>query len=269
MPTMPVWTDHDYQSVNRPINVPQATAAGQPVVFEQLEAIRKGIAWKDSCRVGAFVNINTASPGATINGVTMAAGDRVLLTAQTTASQNGIYIWSAAASALTRADDSDTALALEGAVVGLEEGTSNANTTWRQTAVNFVLGTGSIAWETFNPAAPAATEATPGIIEVGTLAEVDAGTLDNVAVTPLKLKTTLLNAVTKEFVIGDGTATSFTCTHNFNTFKVGVEVVETTGSRRSGAPEIRRTSVNVVTVLMNPPPATGSIAVYVTRWALV
>jgi hypothetical protein len=269
MPTMPVWTDHDYQSVNRPINVPQATAAGHPVTFEQLESIRKGLAWKDACRVGAFVNINTASPGTTINGVTMAAGDRVLLTAQTTANQNGIYIWSASASALTRADDSDTALALEGAVVSLEEGTANAGTTWRQTAVNFVLGTGPIAWETFNPAAPAATETTAGLLEVATLAEADAGTSDSTAITPLKLKTTLLNAVTKEFVIGDGTATSFTCTHNLNTFKVGVEVVETAGSRRSVTAEIRRTSVNVVTVLMTPAPATGAIAVYVTRWALV
>jgi hypothetical protein len=269
MPTMPVWSDQDYQLVNRPINLPQATAAGHPVVFEQLESIRKGLAWKDSCRVGAFVNINTASPGATINGVTMAAGDRVLLTAQTTGSQNVIYVWSAAASPLTIADDSDTALALEGAVVTLEEGTSNAGTTWRQSAVNFVFGVGAVAWVPFNPTAPAATETTPGLMEVATLAEVDAGALDNVAVTPLKLRTTLLNAVTKEFVIGDGTATSFTCTHNLNTFKVGVQLVEATGNRRNVDAEIRRTSVNVVTVLMTPAPATASIAVYVTRLAIV
>ena len=135
--------------------------------------------------------------------------------------------------------------------------------------VNFVLGTGAIAWETFNPAAPAATETTAGLIEIATQAEVDAGTSDATAITPLKFKTSTLNAVTKEFVIGDGTATSFTCTHNFNTFKVGVQLVETTGSRRSVDAEIRRTSVNVVTVLMTPAPATGAFAVYVTRMAIV
>ena len=63
--------------------------------------------WKESCRVAVETNVNLAAPGVTLDGVTMNNGDRVLLTGQTTGSQNGIYVFNGAASAMTRATDAD------------------------------------------------------------------------------------------------------------------------------------------------------------------
>jgi hypothetical protein len=264
-----VGADHDYQGVNRPTNLPAAAANGQPVIFEQLDALRKGLAWKDSCRTVALVNISLTAPGAAINGITMASGDRLLLTAQTTPDDNGIYIWSGAAAALVRSPDADTAVSLESAVVTIEEGTLNAGQTYRQSAVNFVLGTGAVNWAPFNATVPPASETVAGVLEVATQAETDTGTDDSRAITPLKLKTSTLTAGTKKFLIGDGTATAITCTHNHNTFDVGVEIVEATGNRRNVTAEVRRLTVNAVQILIVPAPAVGAIAVYITRFAQV
>ena len=54
----------------------------------------------------------------------MAADDRVLLTAQSTGSENGIYVWSSAGGAMSRAADADTFAELQSAAVFIREGTS-------------------------------------------------------------------------------------------------------------------------------------------------
>jgi hypothetical protein len=82
-----------------------------------------GLSWKEAVRVSANTNINVASPGATIDGVTMATGDRVLLFGQSTASQNGIYVWNGAAVAMTRATDADSSDELSGSAAFVMEGT--------------------------------------------------------------------------------------------------------------------------------------------------
>lgn len=83
----------------------------------------------------------------TVDGVALAAGDRVLVKAQTTASQNGIYV--AAAGAWTRADDADTdAKVKAGMLVPVEEGTRQRGTTWALTAPNpIAVGTTALTFE--------------------------------------------------------------------------------------------------------------------------
>ncbi|MBK6636186.1 MAG: hypothetical protein IPG34_00125 [Rhodocyclaceae bacterium] len=97
-------------------------------------------------RVASTGNIDLSNPGATIDGVALAAGDRVLVKDQTTASANGVYVWLAASSALTRADDANTAGALINASVNVTAGTSHSGTWWRQTTARVVLGTDSVTW---------------------------------------------------------------------------------------------------------------------------
>jgi len=77
-------------------------------------------------------NVNTASAPATLDGVTLVAGDIVLLKNQTTVTQNGLYTFSAAAAALTRLSTWD-ALAdaiVPGTRVVVKGGTTNAKTEW-------------------------------------------------------------------------------------------------------------------------------------------
>lgn len=203
--------------------LPAASGNGQAVVYEQFNSGLEGLAWKDSARVATQANLNLASPGATIDGVTMASGDRVLAKAQTSQPENGIYIWNGAAVAATRAPDASTSPELEQATVTVEEGT-NAGTTWRQTQVNFTLDSGNVVWTAFGTSAPSASETVAGIAEIATQAETDTGTDDARFVTPLKLKTWSLRVKGLAQNIGDNSATQIDVTHNFNTRDVDVDV---------------------------------------------
>ena len=258
--TTPVNTILDFGGARRITNLAAAAASGEPVTFEQMNAAIEGIAWKDSVRVASTANINISSPGATIDGVTMSAGDRVLLKNQSTQTENGIYIWNGAAVPMTRALDANTFAELEGAVVNVEEGT-NAGTQWRQTQVNGTIGANNIIWTAFGTSAPFATETTAGIAEIATQAETDTGTDDTRMVTPLKLATYSGRAKRASTTIGDGTATSIVFTHNLNTEDAIVMVHETGGSKRNVICEIQYTSANSVTLVFDSAPALNSLRV--------
>lgn len=216
-------SDLDFVDVSRILNLPAPADLDEPARLRDLNSAVEGLSWKDSCRVSTQGNTDLSSPGATIDGVSMVAGDRVLVRAQTSAPANGIYIWNGAASAMTRALDCSTAAELEQAVTTVEEGT-NAGTTWRQTSVNFTLDSGNVVWAAFGTAAASASETTAGIAELATQAETDAGTDDARIVTPLKLKTWSLRIRKHAADIGDGAATQYDVTHNFGTRDVQVQV---------------------------------------------
>lgn len=98
-------------------------------------------------------NVNTASPGSTIDGVTLVSGDRVLLKNQSTASQNGIYIFNGASSAMTRALDADTWAKLVKKIVIVEEGTTNTGNCFMFNITNTgTLESTSISLVTFSAA---------------------------------------------------------------------------------------------------------------------
>jgi hypothetical protein len=76
----------------------------------------------------ATANVSALSGLNTYDGYTLAAGDTVLLTAQSTSSQNGV--WLAASGIWTRPTEFATGLVIKGRSVAVTHGTVNANTTW-------------------------------------------------------------------------------------------------------------------------------------------
>ena len=256
------FTDLDLQSVSKVINVPAPTAAGDAVPKSYVDSAVEGLAWKDSARVSTQSNVNLSSPGATIDGITMASQDRVLVRNQSTQSQNGIYIWNGAATALTRSLDASTFAELEQAIITVEEGT-DAGTTWRQTQINGVIDTNNVIFSSFAAAAPAASETTAGIAEIATQAEVDAGTDDARIITPLKLATWSGRIRKYAASFGDGSATSYVITHNFNTRDVTVVVFPNSGTYDDVEVDVGRTSVNAVTLVFATAPSSNAYRVVV------
>lgn len=259
---VPVNADQDFNSVARIVNLPNPTLAQHPATKAYVDGAVEGLSWKDSVRVASVANINLSSPGATIDGITMATNDRFLAKDQTTGSQNGIYIYNGSAVAATRAPDMDAAAEVEQAVTTVEEGTS-AGSTFRQTAVNVTLNTTSLVWVNFGTAAPSATTTTQGIVEIATQAEVDTGTDTSRVVTPETL--TNWGKRPKRFAqdIGDGTATSITVTHNLGTDDTIVNVFEKGGSKREVLCEIQHATTNTVVLVFASAPASAAYRVVV------
>lgn len=258
-----ILTDLDFKNVSKLTNLPNGVNAGDAVTVGQLNAAVEGLAWKDSVRVASTGNINLAAPGASIDGIAMVSGDRFLAKDQTLPAANGIYVWNGAATPATRSLDANTSIELEAAVVTVEEGTS-ANSTLRQTQVNFVLDTGGVVWTSFGTAAAAASETVAGTVELATQAETDTGTDDLRAITPAKLAN--WSGRTRKFSqdIGDGSATSYTVTHNLNTRDVRVEVFRNSGNYDTVLAEVRRGSVNAVQIVFSVAPTSNQFRVVVT-----
>ena len=103
--------------------------------------------WKEPVRVATTTNGTLATAyenGDTIDGVTLATGDRILLKDQTTGSENGIYTVNASG-APTRATDWDGGTEAEGAIVSCREGARNNGVTFRViTTGTITIGTTSV-----------------------------------------------------------------------------------------------------------------------------
>ena len=90
-----------------------------------VDSVAQGLDVKDSVRAASTGDVNVGTPASTMDGVNLVDGDRVLLKNQTTASQNGIYVY--ASTGLTRAIDMDAAGEFVGAFFFVEEGTVNSD----------------------------------------------------------------------------------------------------------------------------------------------
>ena len=257
-----VLSDFDFNNAARIVNLPDPTLAQHPATKAYVDSAVEGLAWKDSVRVASTANLTITGPGATIDGVTMSANDRVLLKDQTAASQNGLYIWNGAAVSMTRAADANTFAELEQAVVTVEEGTS-AGASFRQTAVNGTIDSTSVTWTSFGTSAAAATETTAGVLEIATQSETDTGTDDLRAITALKLNNWSGRKRKAIATFGDGSATSFNIDHNFNTREVQVEVYRNSGNYDSVLCDVTRPSVNRVTLTFAAAPAASAFNVVV------
>lgn len=259
---MDVQRSLDFGNSRRILNLPDPQSPQEPATRSYVDSAIEGLSWKDSCRVATSGNINLAAPGSTIDGLAMASGDRVLVRAQDTAANNGIYIWNGSAAPMTRSLDTSTAAELEQAVTTVEEGTS-AGVTFRQTAVNATLGTTALLWVVFGSSVSAATTSSTGTVRLATLAEVDAGVDPSAAVTPDTLKRSVWAAKKAAVNIGDNSATSFTVTHNFGTRDVTVEVYRNSGNYDTVLVETQRASINAVVLLFDNPPASNAFRVVI------
>ena len=256
-----IFTDFDFQSVSKVINLPSPSSSGDAASKSYVDSLVEGLAWKDSCRVATQANLNLSSPGATIDGITMASQDRVLVRSQSTASENGIYVWNGASTAMTRSLDASTFAELEQAVTTVEEGTSAA-VTYRQDQVNGTIGSSTISWVSFGTSAPAASESTAGIAELATQAETDAGTDDARIVTPLKLATWSGRIKKYSVSIGDGSATSYTVTHNLASRDVHVTIYNAS-TYDEVLTDVTHTTTDTLTIVFATAPSSNAYRVVV------
>jgi hypothetical protein len=138
---------------------------------QYVDALATGLDFKASVRVVSLSNI-TLSGTQTIDGVSVVAGDRVLVAGQTTGADNGIYVVSA--SGWSRATDADTdAEVTAGMYTFVSEGTTYADSSWVLTTNDpITLGTTALVFVQFSGAgqitAGAGLTKTGNTLDVGT-----------------------------------------------------------------------------------------------------
>lgn len=223
-------------------NLANGSSAQDAATYGQLQSAVNGTDWKASVRAATTGNVALTGLQ-TIDGVSLIAGDRVLVKANTTGAQNGIYV--VASGAWTRAADADVNTLTAGAAVMITEGTTQADTQWRLTTDDpITVGSTSLAWTQIG-AATSYTNGT-GISIAGNVVSIDT------AVVVRKYAAT----------IGDGSTTSIVATHSLGTLDVTVGVYQVSDGAEVEC-DVLRTSTNAVTLGFAVAPASASLRVVV------
>jgi hypothetical protein len=127
-------------------------ASKQPVRAKTTAALPASTYANGSSGVGATLTGTSNGALAAQDGVTLAAGDRLLVANEALAYRNGIYTLTQVGDGthpyiLTRTTDADSSAELVGATVRVLEGTANGGTQWQQTtAAPITMGTTSVMW---------------------------------------------------------------------------------------------------------------------------
>lgn len=264
--------------------------ASDAVTKAYADMVATGLDVKDAVQAAAGTNINLAAPGAAIDGVTLAAGNRVLVMGQTVAASNGIYVFNGAAAAMTRAADADSnAEVNNGMFAFVTAGTEFANSGWLMNTPDPVtLGTTPLNFVQFSGAGTSVGTTDritvtgeqidiawtyAGQASITTLGTITTGVWNATPIDIAHGGTGATTAAAARFAlgtigkyttnIGNGSATTFTITHGLNTKLVGVEMYEVATGQTVYA-DVRRTTVNDVVIDgFNVAPTAGALDVII------
>jgi hypothetical protein len=161
-----------------------------------VDSIAEGLHIHESVVAATTANITLATDvenGDTLDGVTLATGNRILVKNQSTASENGIYVV-AASGAPSRAADFDTAAEIDGGdFVFVTGGTVNDNTGYVQVNTVGTVGTDAISFVQFSGAGT--YTAGTGLSLAGTVFSINTATTVDLSTAQSLSNKTLASAV--------------------------------------------------------------------------
>lgn len=130
--------------------VSDPSAAQDAATKAYVDSVAQGLNPKQSVKAATTTNLAALSGAMTVDGISLVAGDRVLVKDQTTASANGLYV--VASGSWTRATDADAWAELVSAYVFVEQGSTNADNGFLCTVDTGTLGTTSVTFVQFSGA---------------------------------------------------------------------------------------------------------------------
>lgn len=274
-------------SSQRIVSVADPSSASDAATKSYVDNLLNGLRWKQPVRVATTTNGTLASAfanGSTVDGVTLATNDRILLKDQSTGGDNGIYTVNASG-APTRATDADAATELYGATVVVLSGTVNADRTYTQTVDSITLGTTAQTWvqagggasysadgngievssNTFSLELDGSTlqksssglrigsaAAGAGLVESTGVLAVGQGTGISVAADAVAVDTSVVTRHASAS-IGNGSSTSIAVTHNLGTKDVSVTMRRNSDDARVETDWVATDTNNVTLTFVTAP----------------
>jgi hypothetical protein len=227
----------------------------------------QGLTWKVAANLLSTANVALTGSTGTLNIDTYGAlgaadsGYRIVLTNQTTDTEDGIYVYNdnGTAYTLTRSTDGNPYTELIGATIYIQEGTTKAGTSWSQS--NHYLT--SFAGQTWVQIAGVGIyTAGDGIVINDNIISADAGT--GIIVNGSGINIDTASVVTKYAAsVGNGTDTSYTVTHNLGTKDVIVSVYDNSSPFAEVICDVQHTSTSAITLLFSVAPTSNQYRVVV------
>ncbi|WP_051044724.1 hypothetical protein [Methylobacterium sp. B1] len=233
-------------------------AAGQAAEYSwtlaQIQSAAAGIASKPPVRAVATSNL-TLSGTQTVDGVALAVGDRVLAAAQSTASQNGVYIVSSGA--WSRATGQGATGEIESGALWLTtEGTNYAGTQWRVATTGAItVGTTALSIVQYSAGSP--YTAGNGLVLTGTAFSINVASGGGILASGsgIQIDTSIVARKASGTITGDGSTTAFQFAHGLGTTDVVVQAFDASGN--FVLVDTTRTSTSVATLTFGQAPASG------------
>lgn len=245
----------------RATNLASPTNATDGVNKSYVDGLVQGMSWKNPVRAASTANGALATAyanGSTLDGITLATGDRILLKDQTTGSENGIYLVNASG-APTRTSDADTSAELNNATTYVMSGTVNADRRYTQTVDNPTPNSTALVWVLSDPSSGQTLTAGNGIaINSGAITAVPKSG-GGIAVDSTGISVDPTIVARKQAYAVPTTGTTVTITHTLTTTDLIVQVfdVSTANSFVQIECDVVVTSTTTVALTFATAPATG------------
>lgn len=171
-----------------------------------VDAIAQGLSIKASVRAATTTAGTLATSfenGDTIDGVTLATNDRILVKNQVAGSENGLYLVNASGAPTRTMDANSGAELVAGIFTFVNEGTINANSGWVQTTIGTItVDTTALVFTQFSGAGQ--IMAGTGMTKTGNTLDVGAGTGITVASDSVSVDNTVYRQGSTDVAVADG-----------------------------------------------------------------
>ena len=188
-------------------------------------------------------------------------GYRIVLSNQTTDTEDGIYVYNdnGTTYTLSRSADGSTYQELEGATIYILEGTTKAGTSWTQSN-HYLTSFADQTWVQL---------AGPGTFTEGNGIDITSNVISAVAGTGITVTSGGINIDTATVVtkyaanVGNGSSQAITVTHNLNTRDVIVSVYDNSSPYAEVVCDVEHTSTTAITLNFTVAPTSNQYRVVV------